>query len=87
MFKPENQYAYIVSDTDSQNSDVTPYINMAKEGYNLAFIYNMTNSQPSAVCPEGVRCVAEELGNILAAGYAKTLNDELPLFNEYSQVD
>ena len=84
MFQMTNQFAYIVTDTNSRDFDMTPYFARAQEGFNLAFIYNMSNSQPGANCPGGVQCVAEEIGNILGSGFEMTLRLEIPLFEEYA---
>ena len=84
MFKMTNQFSYIVTDTNSRDFDMMPYFAMAKEGFNLAFIYNMSNSQPGANCPSGVQCIAEEIGNILGSGFEMTLRLEIPLFQQYS---
>ena len=84
MFKMTNQFAYIVTDTNSRDFDMMPYFAMAKEGFNLAFVYNMSNSQPGANCPSGVQCIAEEIGNIIGSGFEMTLREEIPLFQQYA---
>ena len=84
MFKLENQFAFIVPDTNSRDYDMTQFFSMAKEGDNLAFIYNMSNSQPGANCPGGVQCVAEEIGKVLVGGYEPTLQAEMTMFVDYS---
>jgi len=53
---------------------------MAEEGYNLAFIFN----SGSAECPRGLSCISSDLGNIIVAGFEKTLKTELPLYEKYS---
>ena len=84
MFTMNNQFAYVVPDTNSRDFDMTQYFSMAKEGFNLAFIYNMSNSQPGANCPGGVTCIAEEIGNILIGGFRPTLRTEMHKFTDYS---
>ena len=37
-------------------------------------------------CDGGLRCIARNLGNILVAGYEKTLKEEMPLFNEVGSL-
>ena len=84
MFTPENEIAYVITDTSRDDSDdVEQFIDMAEEGFNLAFIYNMS-SVTDTDCPGGLSCLVDDLGNTLRAGYDKTLKTELPLFEEFS---
>lgn len=87
MFTLENQYAFIVPDTNSRDFDMTQFFSMAKEGYNLAFIYNMSNSQPGANCPGGLTCVVEEIGKVLVGGFEPTLQAEMTHFTDYSEIE
>ena len=83
MFSSDAEVAFIITDTDKDNHDVDMYIDMAEEGFNLAFIYN-TSSTNDEECDQGLRCSARDLGNILVAGYDKALMNEMPLFEEFS---
>ena len=55
---------------------------MAEEGYNLAFIFN--SGTGAGDCPRGLSCISSDLGNIIVAGFEKTLKTELPLYEKYS---
>ena len=81
MLTHENEVAIMITDTaENINADVTRYVSMAKEGYNLAFITNTG----STGCPQGLDCALEQLGNILLAGYDNVLREEIPLFRRFS---
>ena len=86
MFSMDNEFAYIITDTSNADANIQPYFDIAEEGYNLAFIYNNSNSDPEASCDQGLRCIASDIGNILVGGYDVTLKTEMSLFEEVSLI-
>ena len=82
MLSTDSQWLYVVTDTNSQDSDMSPYINMAQDGYNMAFAFNTSYNQDAAECPSGVICLIEELIKLLAINFEKTLIEEEKNFNE-----
>ena len=80
----DNEFAFIITDTHSNDMDISPFFNYAKEGNNLAFIYNSSIKNPSSACPWGLSCIANEIGGALVGGFDGALIAELPLFAEYS---
>eukprot|EP00090_Calanus_glacialis_P014319 TRINITY_DN2308_c0_g1_i1.p1 TRINITY_DN2308_c0_g1~~TRINITY_DN2308_c0_g1_i1.p1 ORF type:complete len:839 (-),score=174.35 TRINITY_DN2308_c0_g1_i1:100-2616(-) len=84
MFRVESQWVYAVTDTNSMDFDMSPFINMAHDGYNLAFLFNTSYAQESILCPSGLVCLATEIAEVLAVGFEKTLQEELKTFQEVS---
>jgi len=84
MFRIESQWVYTVTDSHSMDFDMSPYINMAHDGYNLAFIFNTSYAQDSLFCPSGLSCLANEICEVLAAGMEATLKEEMLTFSEVS---
>jgi len=84
MFGVESQWVYAVTDTHSLDFDMSPYINMAHDGYNLAFVFNASYAQAGLQCPSGLECLSSEISDILAIGMEKTLIEELITFDEVS---
>ena len=82
MFRVESQWVYAVTDTHSLDFDMSPYINMAHDGYNLAFVFNASYAQAGLQCPSGLECLSSEISDILAIGMEKTLIEELKTFDE-----
>ena len=82
MFRVESQWVYAVTDTNSMDFDMSPFINMAHDGYNLAFLFNTSYAQESILCPSGLVCLATEIAEVLAVGFEKTLQEELKTFQE-----
>ena len=82
MFTMDNEFAYIITDTNRNDNNIQPYFDMSEEGYNLAFIYNISVPGDSGQCVGGLSCVAGDIGNVLVGGYDMTLQTEMPLFNE-----
>ena len=53
-----------------------------QEGFNLAFIYNVSLAGDGAHCARGLAHVAAHMGEYLVQGYERTQKSEMPLFNE-----
>ena len=53
LFHIESQFVYFVTDTDSLQFDMGPFIQLAGDGYNLAFVFNTRQQrhQCSVQCP------------------------------------
>lgn len=82
MFCIESQFVYVVTNTHSMDFDMAPFINMAHDGYNLAFLFNTSYSQDNLICPTGLACLATEISEVLAIGMEKTLKEEMKTFSE-----
>jgi hypothetical protein len=52
---------YLVTDTDQASVMEPEQIKKAQDGYNVAFLYNSSNSNNNADCKSGLFCVTEEL--------------------------
>ena len=50
----------------------------------MAFIYNVSESDPGVVCDQGILCTLGELGEALMRGFDEALKEELQLFAKYS---
>eukprot|EP00092_Neocalanus_flemingeri_P000465 GFUD01000495.1.p1 GENE.GFUD01000495.1~~GFUD01000495.1.p1 ORF type:complete len:837 (+),score=225.49 GFUD01000495.1:88-2598(+) len=84
MFRIESQWVYVVTDTNSMDFDMSPFINMAQDGYNLAFVFNTSYAQDGILCPSGMLCLANEMAEVIAEGFEKTLIEEMKTFSEIS---
>ena len=56
----------------------------AKEGMNLALIYNTSSAlvSGSASCPGGLACLLEQVGEAVVRAWHNTLQGEMGLFQE-----
>jgi len=84
MFRIESQWVYVVTDTNSMDFDMSPFINLGHDGYNLAFVFNTSYAQEGILCPDGLQCIAAEMAEVLAEGFESTLKEELKTFSEVS---
>lgn len=84
MFRVESEWMYLVTDSHSLDMDMTPYIQMAKDGYNLGFVYNASDARPEAECTTGLVCLSGELVAMLGKAMEATLLKELVIFNQIS---
>lgn len=84
LFRIEAQFVYVVTDTNSLDFDMSPYINMGHDGYNLAFIFNTSYAQEGLACPSGLICLATEISEVLAIGMERSLKEEMKTFSEVS---
>ena len=82
MFRIESQWVYVVTDTNSMDFDMSPFINLGHDGYNLAFVFNTSYAQEGILCPDGLQCIAAEMAEVLAEGFESTLKEELKTFSE-----
>lgn len=87
MFFLESQWVYMITDTNSKDMDVRPFIKMARDGYNLAFIFNSSLGQEGGACRQGLNCLVEELVQDLAKSFDKTLSEEMVTFSEASMEE
>ena len=53
MFRPESEFMLLVTDSHSMDMHMSPFIQMAKEGYNIAFVYNTSDIRPREKCDIG----------------------------------
>ena len=83
MFRIESQWVYFVTDSNSENTkSMLSFIEMAKEGYNLAFIFNTSIAQEGKDCPSSLFCLAGEIAGVIAEGYEITLQREMKNFSQ-----
>jgi len=82
LFNIESQWVYLVTDTHSLDFDMSPYINMAKDGYNLGFVFNASIASPNAVCPNGLQCMLNSALNYVMNCYENVLLSELETFSQ-----
>ena len=48
-----------LKDKEASKDICFSYINMAEDGYNLAFVFNTSVATDNAVCPSGLECMLE----------------------------
>lgn len=83
-FNYESQWVFLVTDTDSLSFDMSDYISMAEDGYNLGFVYNTSISKAGSVCPSGLECLIDSSITYLAKSYEQVLAKELEIFDQVS---
>ena len=76
LFHTESQWVYVVTDTNSMDSNMAPFINMAHDGYNLAFVFNTSIAQDGRHCPSGILCLVNEMAELITQGLESTMKDE-----------
>ena len=84
MFNFESQWIFFVTDTNSLSFDMSKYINMAQDGYNLAFVFNTSIAVENAVCPSGLECMVGSLVTYIGKCFEKVVQIELETFNQIS---
>lgn len=78
------EWLYLVTDTDNQSPMEPKEIKNAKDGYNVAFLYNASISSPVVDCQEGLFCSTEELVRVYGDSMQTVLSSEMDLFNSVS---
>ncbi|XP_057661062.1 ionotropic receptor 93a [Diorhabda carinulata] len=76
-----NQWMYIISDTNRHFQDIHVFENLLKEGDNVAFLYN--SSFTTNVCAGGRKCHIKELLESFTRSIDQAITEE---FNTASQV-
>ena len=84
LFHVDSQWVYVVTDTRRGAADVTPFLQMGEDGYNLAFVYNTSREAGAGACPGGLVCLLEQGVELLAGAMEKVLLEELETFDEVS---
>ncbi|EZA54910.1 ObirIr93a [Ooceraea biroi] len=83
MVQPDSQWLYIVTDSLIQNStNITSFVDSLSEGGNVAFLYNMTDSDK--YCDIGLMCHITELVIALSDALKLSLMIEIELYNRVS---
>ena len=62
---------------------------LAREGHNIAVIYNASIHDGSDPCEWGLNCILNDLGTMLVKGFDHALMTEMKLFTEstYTEFD
>lgn len=50
LMNVDSQFLFMITDTDISDTDVTMNLERAKDGNNLAFIYNTSKSKGTSAC-------------------------------------
>ena len=76
------EWLFVVTDTGSQDADMSSFISMGQDGANLAFVFDTSQEQSGASCPSGLLCSARELVKTMANSFENTLQREMVLFSQ-----
>ena len=83
MFHIDNEFAYIITEPGTTDTDLSGWGDLAEEADNLAFIYNSSQAgERGARCGWGLAHLASHIGEWLAGGDEQTLLREIPLFEK-----
>jgi hypothetical protein len=80
----DSQWVYMVTDTRRGAANVTSFLQMGKDGYNLAFVYNTSLAEGGGGCQGGLTCLLEEMVQLMAGSIEEVLLKELETFDEVS---
>ena len=58
------------------DSNMAPFINMAHDGYNLAFVFNTSIAQDGRHCPSGIHCLVDEMTEFITKSFESVMKDE-----------
>ena len=81
MFNFDSQWVFMVTDTNSSSFDMSPYIKMASDGYNLGFVFNTSIALPGIVCPTGIECVIKSTIDNMIQSFQNILENEFKIFD------
>ena len=71
-----------MTDTSSQDSDLSSLMSMGQDGCNIAFVINTSHAQDDDHCASGVVCTVKEIISFLARSFEKTLGEEMKMFSK-----
>ena len=77
-----SEWLFVVTDTSSQDSDLSSLMNMGQDGGNIAFVINTSHAQDDDHCTSGVVCTVQELISFLASSFENTLVEEMKMFSK-----
>ncbi|CAB3254947.1 unnamed protein product [Arctia plantaginis] len=79
------QWLYVISDTNSRNSNFSNFINDLYEGENVAYIYNVTDDSPD--CKYGLMCYCQELMDAFISALDAAVQDEFDVAAQVSDEE
>ncbi|CAB3246808.1 unnamed protein product [Arctia plantaginis] len=79
------QWLYVISDTNSRNSNFSNFINDLYEGENVAYIYNVTDDSPD--CKYGLMCYCKELMDAFISALDAAVQDEFDVAAQVSDEE
>ncbi|XP_018374481.1 PREDICTED: uncharacterized protein LOC108768527 [Trachymyrmex cornetzi] len=86
MALPDSQWLYIITDSVARNStNITSFIDLLTEGSNVAFIYNVTDSD--TYCNVSLKCHIQELVSALANALKMSLMTEIELYSHITDEE
>lgn len=69
-----------MTDTNSQDADMSSFISMGQDGCNMAFVFNTSLGQGEE-CQTGLLCIVKELVKFMAISFQDTLVEENKSFS------
>ncbi|XP_018576793.1 ionotropic receptor 93a isoform X2 [Anoplophora glabripennis] len=81
----KNQWLYIICDSIYNNSDITSYKRLLREGDNVAFVYN--TSITSENCRVGKKCHSEEVLEGFMKALDEAIQDEYDIASQVSDEE
>ncbi|XP_018392556.1 PREDICTED: uncharacterized protein LOC108771698 [Cyphomyrmex costatus] len=86
MALPDSQWFYVITDSVVRNStNITSFVNLLTEGSNVAFIYNVTDSDTH--CNVSLKCHIQELIMALGNGLKMSLMTEVELYSHMTDEE
>ena len=76
----DHQWLYVVTDTNRNSEMMPPELTNAKDGQNVAFLFNSSTVEEGNNCQGGLLCFTEELIRTFAAGLKDTLDAEMETY-------
>ncbi|XP_069953211.1 ionotropic receptor 93a-like isoform X1 [Cherax quadricarinatus] len=83
----KNQWLFVVPDSHSLKYDMYGYLVNMKDGDNIAFVYNMSDLNPTTPCNDGFQCYMKLLITQYAVELSSALSKELELYYQVSEEE
>ena len=82
----DSEWLFVVTDTSSQDSDMSSLMSMGQDGCNIAFVINTSHAQDGDHCSSGVVCTVQEIISFLASSFENTLVEEMKIFSKVRRI-
>ncbi|KAF2354013.1 Ionotropic glutamate receptor L-glutamate and glycine-binding domain [Trinorchestia longiramus] len=83
----KHEWLFVVTDTNNQQDDMSPYMTTMVDGDNLAFVYNTSQANPTQPCEEDPLCVVRLAVELYATQFSVVLEEELEIYYKVSEEE
>ncbi|XP_076061279.1 ionotropic receptor 93a-like [Oratosquilla oratoria] len=87
LFGSKNQWLFVTPDTHALKYDMGSYLVNMKDGDNMAFVYNMSDMNPTVDCMNGFDCTIDLVLRLYGSELSAALEEELQLYYQISEEE